>query len=177
MKNKVAIFLLLLIAMPAWAQEKLKIGVVDIQRVISESQAGKAAKDKFQTQVKKIEADLLREKQTVEKMKSDFEKKSALMNEEDRRNQEKEIQKRERGYVLGMRDSEQELRQREGEMTSEIFKGIVKIVGEMGKGEKFSVIFERSQVPYSDDAIDVTKKIIELYNGRAPAPGKVTKGK
>jgi len=51
-KNKVAIFLLLLIAMPAWAQEKLKIGVVDIQRVISESQAGKAAKDKFQTQVR-----------------------------------------------------------------------------------------------------------------------------
>jgi len=176
-KNKVAIFLLLLIAMPAWAQEKLKIGVVDIQRVISESLAGKAAKEKFQTQVKKVEADLLKEKQTVEKMKSDFEKKSALMNEEDRRNQEKEIQKRERGYVLGMRDSEQELRQREGEMTSEIFKGIVKIVGEMGKGEKFSVIFERSQVPYSDDAIDVTKKIIELYNGRAPAPGKVTKGK
>jgi len=110
-------------------------------------------------------------------MKSDFEKKSALMNEEDRRNQEKEIQKRERGYVLGMRDSEQELRQREGEMTSEIFKGIVKIVSEMGKGEKFSVIFERSQVPYSDDAIDVTKKIIELYNSRAPAPGKATKGK
>jgi len=176
-KNKYAIFLLLLIAMPAWAQEKLKIGVVDIQRVISESQSGKAAKDKFQTQVKKIEADLLREKQTVEKMKSDFEKKSALMNEEDRRNQEKEIQKRERGYVLGMRDYEQELRQREGEMTSEIFKGIVKIVSEMGKGEKFSVIFERSQVPYSDDAIDVTKKVIELYNSRAPAPGKVTKGK
>ena len=104
MKNKVAIFLLLLIAMPAWAQEKLKIGVVDIQRVISESLAGKAAKEKFQTQVKKVEADLLKEKQTVEKMKSDFEKKSALMNEEDRRNQEKEIQKRERGYVLGMRD-------------------------------------------------------------------------
>ncbi len=177
MKNKVTIFLLLLIAMPAWAQEKLKIGVVDIQRVISESQIGKAAKDKFQTQVKKVEADLLKEKQTVEKMKSDFEKKSALMNEEDRRNQEKEIQKRERGYGLSMRDYEQELRQREGEMTSEIFKDIVKIVSEMGKGEKFSVIFERSQVPYSDDAIDVTKKVIELYNGRAPAPGKATKGK
>ena len=104
MKNKVAMFLLVLIATPAWAQEKIKIGAVDVQRVISESQSGKAAKDKFQTQVKKIEADLLREKQAVEKMKSDLEKKSALMNEEDRRNQEKEIQKRERGYVLGMRD-------------------------------------------------------------------------
>ena len=177
MKNKVAMFLLVLIATPAWAQEKIKIGAVDVQRVISESQSGKAAKDKFQAQVKKVEADLLKERQTVEKMKSDFEKKSALMNEEDRRNQEKEIQRRERGYVLSMKDSEQELRQREGEMTSEIFRDIVKVVSEMGKGEKFSVIFERSQVPYSDDAIDVTKKVIELYNSRAPAPGKVTKGK
>lgn len=177
MKKEYTIFLLLLIALPAWAQEKLKVGMVDIQRVISESQPGKAAKEKFQTQVKKVEGDLLREKQAVEKMKSDFDKKSPLMNEEDRRNLEKEIQKRERGYMLSGRDFEQELRQREGEMTTEIFRDIVKIVGEVGKAEKFSLILERSQVPYSDEAIDVTKKIIDLYNSRAPAPGKVTKGK
>lgn len=175
MKKEIAVCLLVLFALPAWAEEKLRIGVVDIQRVISESQAGKTAKEKFRSQVKKVEADLLKEKQEVEKMKSDFDKKSPLMNEEDRRNLEKEIQKRERGYMLSARDSQEELRQREGEMTGEIFKDIVKIVGDVGKAEKFSLILERSQVPYSDEAIDITKQVIERYNSRAP--GKVTKGK
>lgn len=175
MKKQFAIFLLVLFALPVWAQEKLKIGIVDIQRVISESQAGKAAKDKFQTQVKKVEADLVKEKQEVDKLKSDFDKKSALMNEEERKNLEKEIQRRERGYVLSARDFQEELGQREREMTAEIFKDIVKIVNDLGKTEKFSLVLERSQVPYSDETIDITKRVIELYNSRTP--GKVTKGK
>lgn len=176
MKKTFAILLLVLFALPAWAQERFKIGVVDIQRVISESQAGNAAKEKFRSQIKKVESDLVKEKQEVDKLKGDFDKKSPLMNEEDRRNLEKEIQKRERGYVLSARDSQEELRQREGEMTAEIFKDIAKIVNELGKTEKFSLILERSSGPlYSDDAIDITKRVIELYNSRTP--GKVTKGK
>jgi len=139
-KKEITFFLLLLLTLPAWAQEKLKIGVVDIQRVISESQTGKTAKEKFQTQVKKIEADLMKEKQEVERLKSDFDKKSPLLNEEDRRNLEKEIQKRERGYMLSARDFQEELRQREGEITGEIFKDIVKIVGD-GQGREIFAHF------------------------------------
>jgi len=176
-KKSFAVLLLAFFALPVWAQEKVKIGVVDIQRIISESQAGKVAKERFRTQVKKVETELIREKQEVERLKSDFEKKSPLMKEEDRRSLEKEIQKRERGYVLSARDSQEELRQKEGEMTGEIFKDIVKVVNEVGKGDKFSIIVERSQVPYSDEGIDITKKVIDLYNSRTPAPGKVTKGK
>ncbi|MEK6602111.1 MAG: OmpH family outer membrane protein [Candidatus Binatota bacterium] len=178
MKKCLAIvFLALFFAFPAGAQEKLRIGVVEIQRVISESRPGKMAKEKFRAQVKKIEGDLLKEKQEVEKLKGEFDKKSPLMKEEDRRNLEKEIQRRERGYVLSTRDFQEELRQREGEMTAEIFKDIVKVVSDVGKAEKFLLILERSQVPYSDDAIDITKKVIDLYDSRTPAPGKVTKGK
>lgn len=177
MKKGFAIALVVVFAWPAWAQEKLKVGVVDIRRVINESQAGKAAYEKFRGQIKKVEGELLREKQEVERLKGDFEKKSALMSEEDRRNLEKEIQKRERGYILSGRDSEQELAQREREMTEAVLTDIRKIVNEVGKAEKFSLILERSQVPYSDEAIDVTKKVIDLYNSRSPAPGKVTKGK
>lgn len=175
MKKGLLVLLFALLTSPAWPQEKLKFGVVDIQRVIGESQAGQAAKDKFRTQVKKVETDLLKEKQEVERLKSDFDKKSPLMKEEDRKNAEKEIQKRERAYVLSARDFQEELRQREGEMTTEIFKDIVKIVSDMGKSEKYSLILERSQIPYSDEEIDITKKVIDLYNSRAP--GKATKAK
>lgn len=167
MKQGLAVLLVVLFTGPVSAAEQIKIGFVDIQKAISESQAGKKAKEKFQAQVKKVEADLVKEKQDVERLKSDFEKKSLLLKEEEKRNFEREIQKRERGYFLSGREAQEELRQRESEMTAEILRDILKIVAEVGKSEKYTLILERSQVPYSDDAIDITSKVIDLYNSRA----------
>ena len=54
---------------PGYAQEKIKIGYIDIQKVISESQAGKRARDRFQAQVKKAESDIIKERQEIERLK------------------------------------------------------------------------------------------------------------
>lgn len=175
MNRGILVLLFFLIAIPAWAQEKVKIGFVDIQRAISESQAGKKAKERFQTQIKKVESDLLKEKQEVERMKNDFDKKGALLKEEERLNLEKELQRRALGYQRSMQDHQEELRQKEGEMTSEILQDLQKIVTEVGKNEKFTLILERSQVLYSDQGVDITNKVIEIYNSRGA--GKVSKGK
>ncbi len=175
MNKGILVLFFFLVTAPAWAQERVRIGFVDIQRAISESQAGKKAKERFQAQVKKIESDLLKEKQEVERMKNDFDKKGALLKEEERFNFEKELQRRALGYQRSMQDHQEELRQKEGEMTSEILQDLQKIVTEVGKNEKFTLILERSQVLYSDQGVDITNKVIELYNSRGP--GKVTKGK
>jgi outer membrane protein len=66
-----------------------------------------------------------------------------------------------------MTDYQQHLRQREGEMTGDILKELEKIVSEVGKAEKFTLILERSQILYSDQGIDITNKVIEAYNSRA----------
>lgn len=175
MKKGFAFFLFLLFAVPAWAQEKAKLGFVDIQRAIGESQAGKRAKERFQAQVKKVETDLLKEKQEMERLKVDFDKKGPLLKEEERKNLEKEFQRRYLGYQRSMRDYQEELRQREGEMTAEILKDLERVVTEVGRSEKFTLILERSQVLYTDQGIDITNRVIELYNSRTS--GKVTKGK
>ena len=66
-----------------------------------------------------------------------------------------------------MSDQQQELRQKEGEMTADILKDLEKIVNEVGKAEKFTLILERSQVLYSDQGVDITNKVIDLYNSRS----------
>jgi outer membrane protein len=149
------------------AQERVKIGFIDIQRAISESQAGKRAKEKFQAQVKKAEAELLKEKQELERLKSDLDKKGPLLRDDERRNLEADLQKRVVNYQRSMTDYQQHLRQREGEMTGDILKELEKIVSEVGKAEKFTLILERSQILYSDQGIDITNKVIEAYNSRA----------
>ncbi len=56
MKKVLALFLLLLFAAPVWGQQKMKIGFVDLEKAIQTSTAGKNAKTRFQSQVKRIEA-------------------------------------------------------------------------------------------------------------------------
>jgi outer membrane protein len=149
------------------AQEKIKIGFIDIQRAITESAAGKKAKARFDAQVKKAESDLLKEKQELERLKSDFDKKGPLLKDDERRNLEADLQRRYLQYQRTGQDHQQDLRQREGEMTNDILKEIQQIVTEIGKAEKFTLIFERSQILYNDQAIEITNKVIEAVNSRA----------
>ena len=178
MHKALAAVFFLLFATPAWAQQ-IKIGLIDIQKAISESQQGKKAREKFQAQVKKIEADLMRQKQELEKMKADIDKKGPLLKDDDRRRLEGDMQKKYVNYQRDMRDSQEELQQKEREITADILKELEGVVVEVGKSEKFTLILERSQLLYSDQAIDITAKVVELYNSRsggaaakAPAKGK-----
>jgi outer membrane protein len=150
----------------ASAQERMKIGYIDVQRVIAESQSGKRAKERFQVQVKKAEADVQKERQDLERLKSDLDKKGPLLKEEERRSMEADLQKRSVILQRTMNDYQQDLRQKESEIMSEILKEVEQIVNEVGKAEKFTLIFERSQIIYSDQGIDITSKVIETYNSR-----------
>ena len=167
MKYTLAVISLVLFANLAAAQDRVKIGFIDVQRAINESQAGKRARDKFQAQVKKAETDLLKEKQELERLKSEFDKKSPLLKEDERRNMEVDLQKRVVNYQRAMGDQQQELKQKEGEMTGDILKELEKIVTEVGKAEKFTIILEKSQILYSDQATDITSKVIEAFNSRS----------
>lgn len=175
MKKACAFFLFVLFVAPAWGQEKIKLGFIDLQRAISESQEGKKARQKFQAHLKKIEAGLLKEKEEAEQLKADLDKKGPLLKAEERRTLEMEVQKKVRDYKRGVRDSQEELRQKEGEITSGILKDLEKVVSEFGKAEKFTLILERSQALFTDKAIDITDKVIDLYNNRTL--GKAAKGK
>jgi len=150
----------------ALAQERIKIGFIDIQRIIAESQAGKKAKDRFQAQVKKAEADVQKERQDLERLKSDLDKKGPLLKEEERRNLEADFQKRSVSLQRTMGDYQQDLQRKNNEMMAEILKELEQVVTEIGKAEKFTLILERSQILYSDQATDITSRVIEVYNSR-----------
>lgn len=167
MKYTLALISLMLFAGLADAQERVKIGFIDVQRAINESLPGKRAREKFQAQVKKAESELLKEKQEIERLKSEFDKKSPLLRDDERRNLEGDLQKRMVNYQRTMGDQQQELRQKEGEMTGDILKELEKIVSEVGKAEKFTLILERSQILYSDQATDITNRVIEAFNSRS----------
>ncbi|HWP56335.1 MAG TPA: OmpH family outer membrane protein [Candidatus Acidoferrales bacterium] len=176
MKSVIVTVFLCLLVSRAWGQDgRIKIGYIDLQRAINESEAGKKAKERFEAEVKRAEGELLREKQEVERLKTELDKKGPLLRDEERGNLERELERKYVGYQRSIRDSQEELRRRQGELTSQIVKDLQAVVVEVGKSEKFTLILERSQLLYSDQGIDITPRVVEIYNGRTAA--KASKGK
>jgi len=152
---------------PGMAQDRMKIGVIDVRRVVSESAAGKRAGERLQTQVKKAEADTLKERQELERMRTDIEKKGPLLKDEERRNLESDFQKRSVTLQRTMSDLQQEIQLKEREMMQSILKDLEGVVVEVGKADKFTLILDRSQILFGDQGIDITNKVIETFNSRA----------
>lgn len=150
-----------------WAQDRMKVGVIDVRRVVAESAAGKRAGDRLQTQVKKAEADTLKERQELERLRNDLDKKGPLLKEEERRNLEMDFQKRSVTLQRTMGDLQQELQLKEREMMQDILKDLEGVVIDIGKADKYTLILDRSQILFSDQTIDITNRVIESFNSRA----------
>jgi Skp family chaperone for outer membrane proteins len=99
-------------------------------------------------------------------LKSDLDKKGPLLKEDERRNLEADFQKRSVSLQRTMGDYQQDLQRKNNEMMAEILKELEQVVTEIGKAEKFTLILERSQILYSDQATDITSRVIEVYNSR-----------
>ena len=159
------IVLLATLTSPAWGQE-LKVGFVNLQKAISESRRGKDARATFQADLKGKQDALSKEKTSIEKQRSELEKQAVLMKASERAKSERRLRLRMRDWERNMRDVREELALRERELTDEILKDLQKIIGELGKTGKFTMILERSQLLYTDKGTDVTDEVIKLYNQR-----------
>ena len=157
--------LLLASAVPA---QQLKIGYVDLQRALNESDAGKAAKERFKVQVDRLQVDLKKKKDALDAMKEQIEKKASVMKAEEARNLEKDYQKKLRDFERAYKDSQGELQQKDSELTVELLKELQVVIEQFGKEQGYSIILEQSSssVLYGAADLDLTDQVIARYNAR-----------
>ncbi len=168
MKVVIALLLVLLAASTTRAQD-LKIGFVDLQRALNESEAGKRAKEDFRGQIDKIQGDLKRKKDDLDRMKEQIEKKGAVLKEEERRNMEKDFQKKVRDFERDYKDTQAEMQAKDNEFTAKILADLQEVIQALGRSENYTMILEAStNVLYGNSANDLTERIIETYNTKGP---------
>jgi len=157
----------LFVAAGATAQQ-LKIGYVDLQRALNESDAGKAAKERFKVQVDRLQNDLKKKKDQLDSLKDQLEKKSSVMKEDEARNLQKDYEKKLRDFERDYKDSQGELQQKDNELTVELLKELQGVIEQFGKEGSYSIILEQSSssVLYGSPELDLTEQVIARYNAR-----------
>jgi outer membrane protein len=142
----------------------MKIGYIDLQRIVYESEAGKKAKSELDALIKSKQAVVDEKRKTLEKLKSDLEKQASALSPEARKAKQDEYEKNEREFLRFAQDSEAELRKKDAELKEMIVKEVFELMDKIGKEEGYTMILDRSMVIYGNKEIDITNIIIKKYN-------------
>lgn len=162
--------LVLAFALPAVSAlaADFKIGIVDLQKALNESSAGKKAKDQFKGEFDKMQNGLKGEKDALDRLKDDLDKKSVVLNDDQRKTKMEDFERRRRDLRRKLEDSDAELRKKDQELTGSILKDLAVVIQEIGEREGYTVILENSSssVLYGSKSIDITESVIKAFDAK-----------
>jgi outer membrane protein len=150
----------------SYGADVAKIGIVDFERILKTSSAGKNASAEINAQGKKIETDLKAKGDEIEAAKDKLEREVLVMSREMREEREREIRIKIGDFKALQKRYVDEFRDHEKRLVGRIQNEILTIIDEMGKQEGFLLILEKREagVMYSPNTIDITDRLIQKYN-------------
>lgn len=156
--------ILFLTAIPSWAEE-LKVGILDLQRCLQQSEAGKKASKSLQEKSDRIKKDLTTKREDLKKLGEEFTKKSNVLSLEAKREREKELIRKEEDFRELVRQKEEEMRKDEYNSMQPLLNDLFEVTSKLAKEEGYTLILEaKSGVVYFNKPIDITDKVIKLFN-------------
>ncbi|MEJ5226494.1 OmpH family outer membrane protein [Thermodesulfovibrio sp.] len=155
---------------PSYAE--LKVGVVDLYRVLNESEEGKKAVNELQSMLDSRQKTLEEKQRKIQTLKEEYDKKKAVLSEDARKSKEEEIERLGRELQRTAADYQVELQKKQNEITQSMLKEIRQIINEFAQKEGYSLILEKAEqlIIYTTKEVDITDKIIALFNQKTSTP-------
>lgn len=153
------------------AQAEIKIGVVDLFKVLNESEEGKKSINELQSMVDSRQKSLEEKQKKIQALKEEYDKKKSVLNEEARKSKEEEIERLSRDLQRTAADYQVELQKKQNEITQSMIKDIRIVINEFAQKEGYNIVLERAEqfIIYITPNIDITDKIITLFNQKTAA--------
>ncbi|MCI0369933.1 MAG: OmpH family outer membrane protein [candidate division NC10 bacterium] len=150
------------------AQENtLKLGFVDVQKVLNESAKGKEAKAKLEKERDAKQQDIRAKEEDIKKLEADLQKQGAVLSEAARKERQETINRKIRDLRRLFEDFNRDLQKRETELLNEILREIRRLVVAYGKEQKYTLILEaQSGIIYASQGADLTDEVLAAYNQR-----------
>jgi outer membrane protein len=152
-------------ALPAAAQGK--IGFVNTQRVLSESQPASRAQKRIEAEFQKRDQELARLAADLKRMQDELDKNAMTMSETQRRTKEREFGELNRDFQRKQREFREDLNQRRNEELAMVIEQANRIIRQIAEQESFDIIFQ--DAVYASKRIDITDKVIKALDAKPPA--------
>ena len=168
MKKAAVLFLLVLSAL--WVTPVLaegKVGVINLDRVLRESDPAKRSMKKLEKEFDKRGQDLEKVRQQAQKLQEDLDKNGPTLSDAQRKVHERELADASREFQRRKRELDEDLNQRRNEELQAIIDRANKAVRTIAEKEGYDVIFQ--EAAYFNPHVDITEKVIKALADQSPA--------
>lgn len=154
----------------AWAE--MKIAVVDTQRAMMETEEGL----RMQANIKKVfdtkQQELEMKQNELEQERADIEKQQAVISQEALQRRAEAWQREMVALQQMSVNYNQELQKKQSELTQPIIEKTMLIIRRIATSQGYDLVVDKAAVPYSRSDLDLTDRVITMYNGGTlPAEG------
>ena len=149
----------------AQAQEALRIGYVNSDRVLRDATPAKAAQAKLETEFGKRDKELndvaARLKTAAEKLEKD----GPTLSEAERTQRQRDLVEQDRDLQRKRREFQEDLNQRRSEELSSVVERANKVIKQIFEQEKYDLILQ--DAVFAGPRVDITDKVIRVLNNAA----------
>ena len=165
-KGLLAAALVASMATSAVAQE-LKIGYVNSERVLRDSNLAKAAQTKLEHEFSKRERELTDTGNKLKAAADKLDKDAPTLAESERTRRQRELVEQDRDLQRKRREFQEDLNQRRNEELAAVVERANRVIKQIFDTEKYDLILQ--EVVFAGTRVDITDKVIRVLNGTAPA--------
>jgi len=150
----------------SFAADVAKIGVIDFQKVLETSAAGKAIQAELKKENEKMAADLQKKGAEIEKIQRRLERESMVMSKEMREEKEREQRIKVNDFKTLQKRYRSELQKVQVKLMQQLQTDVTTITREIGKKEGYLLIMDKRGVIYAPQSVDLSDKLIRQLNGK-----------
>jgi outer membrane protein len=164
------IIAILLLPGAAWAN---KIGVVDMQVIIAESEPGTKAMAELRARFETMKAELDKRNEALAKLRDDLQRQAMVLSQEARQNKELEYRRLVRDFQDQFQAFQVNMTAEEDRLSKPILDLLLRVISDYGKKHGFTMIIDGTTAGliYADDSVIITENIKQELNKAWQAKG------
>jgi outer membrane protein len=162
------------LAAPAAMAADLKIAYVDMEKAFTTCSAGKTAKSVFTRKLEDLTRRIEAREGELSRMRDELEKSSATLSADARSEKEDVYRQKYRDYQRLVKDSQEDLRREDSELTNKIVSTLLEVVERVGRSRGYTLVLEKKSVLYAAQQIEITNEVVEEMD-KLPNPVTSTK--
>ncbi len=146
----------------------VRIGFVDIQKAIVETKQFKKSQMKFRVELQKEKGIIDARKKKVESMLIELNKQANVLNPSLKKKKEESFLREKKDFERYVQDREEEFARKEKIALDKISKKMLKVLKQLGKQKKLTMVLEKKAVFYSDSTLELTSLATKTYDKLYP---------
>ena len=152
-----------------YAKEKapLKVGIINMQRIFAESKQARHYTAAFRKELEGKKEILSEKEKELRKLDDELKNPAAKLTASVIREKSDKLVRESQQLQRLRAGMEEELRKKDEELSRKIVADIKKIVISLSQSEGYTLILEKNATILSDIAMDITDKVIKLYDSQA----------